>query len=375
MKSAVLLPFCPWPSNTGGKVEMLKHLKVLRELGECVILSAGGKPVGTGWSPEKRREAEKQGYNVVLREDECRLSFRQVAGIGYAAVCKGLGMETAFGHSNPYHRYAFPEEWWRKHTEGADLAVIHYGYWAWLPCSCPKVIVLLDLWSDVMRFWNRHETDDLKTADLVVAISKDEEEKLKKRGIHTTLWSPPAVAAVQLPDSASVGLVGAATAFNREGLDWLAGAMGHPDLGIQVFGRLASYATNKRFIPVGPYDDQYEPYRQCGIILMTTVQGMGVQIKGIEALAAGRAIVARKGAMRGLPEEKGAWIEVDSPGEMIETAKRLQENASERGQLAIAAKRYYNKHLAHDQVLSNLRNAYLKAAAAGKKESGPVVSP
>ena len=42
----------------------------------------------------------------------------------------------------------------------ADLVVVHYSYWAWLPCAAPKVVALLDLWSDVMRWWNRREIED-----------------------------------------------------------------------------------------------------------------------------------------------------------------------------------------------------------------------
>jgi glycosyltransferase involved in cell wall biosynthesis len=200
------------------------------------------------------------------------------------------------------------------------------------------------LWSDFMAGGVESETRDLKTADLVIVISKQEEATLQARGIHRTLWSPPFVVAAELPDSDRIGMVGSASAFNREGMDWLgAGPAGSP---VRVYGELAKFAAPANgFEPIGRYGEAMDPYRQCGIVLMTTTGGMGVQIKSIEALAAGRAIVARRGAMRGIPAGSGAWIEVDTPEEMREAARRLQVDlAARRAQMA-AAIAYARTHL------------------------------
>jgi hypothetical protein len=359
VRSVVLVPFCPLPVDSGGKAEMWKHLQVLRELGPGKILSAGSKPVGCGWTREARDIVKSYGFDVVLREDEVRCrSIKQIAGIGYAAVCKGLRLEKAFGHSNPYHRYAFPADWWYRHTQDADLAVIHYSYWAWLPCACPKVIALLDVWSDTMWGGYRQEVADLQRADMVTVISIDEQEKLRQRGMRNMIWSPPAVPAIELPDSKQVALLGSASLNNREGLRWL--CVSSHLMSINVYGGLAEFADPKcGFNQIGRYDDAMEPYRQCGIILMTTYRGMGVQIKGIEALAAGRAIIARRGAMRGLPEGNGAWVEVDTPEEMISEAKRLQRDDQARLAQMKAAHAYYRKHLDYNTLRCSLRNAYL----------------
>jgi glycosyltransferase involved in cell wall biosynthesis len=359
IKSIVLIPYCPLPADTGGKIEMWKYLDVLRVLGPCTILSAKTKPVGGGWTAETRRKVEALGFKVVLREEECpRKNLRQWFGIIYAAVCKGLRLEKAFGHSNPYHRYAFPADWWYRHTQDADLAVIHYSYWAWLPCACPKVIALLDVWSDTMWGGYRQEVADLQRADMVTVISIDEQEKLRQRGMRNMIWSPPAVPAIELPDSKQVALLGSASLNNREGLRWL--CVSSHLMSINVYGGLAEFADPKcGFNQIGRYDDAMEPYRQCGIILMTTYRGMGVQIKGIEALAAGRAIIARRGAMRGLPEGNGAWVEVDTPEEMISEAKRLQRDDQARLAQMKAAHAYYRKHLDYNTLRCSLRNAYL----------------
>ncbi len=365
VRSVALLPHCPLPSDTGGKAETWKHLDVLRDLGSCEILSAATRPVGAGWAPERKREVEDRGFTVRLREEECRRSTVQWAGIGYAAICKALGLERAFGHSNPYHRHAFSPDWWARRTAGADLAVVCYSYWAWLPCACPKVVVLLDLWSDVMRWWNDREIEDLRAAELVVVISQDEERTLQARGVERTLWSPPLVEPAVLPDSARVGLVGSFSHSNLEGLRWLEQAPAAPGEQIRVYGGLAARARAPFLKSVGRYEDRYTPYRECGVVLMPTSEGMGVQIKAVEALACGRAIVARRGAMRGLPHSDRAWIEVSTPREMVEAAGRLNRDAAARARLSTAAREYYRRHLDHQVICATLREAYGRIAAAG----------
>jgi glycosyltransferase involved in cell wall biosynthesis len=369
IKSVVLLPYCPIPADTGGKVEMLKYVKALRELGDCTVLSSNCKPVGMGWSPETIKTFEDLGIRVVLREnDRPRLQMRQYIGILYASICKFLGMEKAFGHANPYHRYAFPADWWYDYTRNADLAVIHYSYWAWLPCACPKFIALLDIWSDSMWGGCKREVNELQAADKISVISLEEQKKLEERGIPDTIWSPPFVDAVSLTDNDQIGMVGSANRFNQEGLTWLSRVSDIPDMQIKLYGGLAKHATGlDGFVPVGRYANTMDPYRSCGIILMTTSLGMGVQIKGIEALAAGRAIIARRGALRGIPEEQGAWIEVDTPNEMLEAAKRLQQDKDARLRQMEAARAYYQKHLDANQLRSQLLLHYQQVASSRKR--------
>ena len=364
MKSVVLVPYCPLPADTGGKREMWKSLEILKALGECCIVSAAAKPVGCGWTSEARVEIEKLGYSITLREESCRMSAVQFLSIGYAAICKALGLEKAFGHSNPYHRNAFPVEWWRKCTEGADLAVINYSYYVWLPCECPKVVVLHDLLSDSMWEGLRKEIEDLQTADLVVVISKDEEKKLHDWEIKKTLWSPPAIAQAELPLGDSIGCVGSGNRFNVEGLKWVQDSL--KGVKVKVYGDLAERVSHPDFEKMGRYTDKFQPYRDCGIIILPTAGGTGVQIKAIESLACGRAIVARKGAMRGIPPGDGAWIEVDSAEEMVDIAKRLQKDVDERARQAAMARAYYDKHLDSEMIVNQLSAVY-RAVAEKRK--------
>ena len=366
MKSLILLPYCPLPADHGGKVEMWKTLECLREMGPCTVLSARSRPVGMGWTQEALAEMQRRGFEVVLREDDELRRFRprRALGLAYGALAKGLRLERAFGHANPYHRWAFNPDWVRRQSEGKDLAVLAYSFWAGFPTECPKVCLLLDLWSDYMWGGSAKETKDLQTVDLTIVISKQEEERLRNRGVTKTLWSPPFVDAIELPDSDRVGLVGSANPFNREGLRWL--GSGLPEAPIQVYGSLASYATSPGFEAVGKYADIMDPYRDCGIILMVAAGGTGVQIKSIEALAAGRAIVARRGAMRGIPPGNGAWIEVDNLDEMILETRRLHDDVGARIAQMADAQAYYREHLDACRLRAKLKAAFTSLIQCGE---------
>lgn len=359
MRLLNLIPYCPFPTTHGGKVEMLKHLEILNSLGECTIASAATRPVGMGWTQTIRNEIENRGYRVQLREDYCpSRTWRQWFGIVYALVCKGLRLEKTFGHSNPYHRYAFNADWWMALSRQADLAVINYSYWAWLPTVCPKAIVLHDLLSNCMWENAGRETEELRKADLVVVISKNEEEQLRRHGVSKILWSPPLVKPAFFPLTNRVGIVGSANPHNREGLHWLSTVTPPDSIDVIVYGALSQFSDWLIAGRVNSYVDPYQPYQDCGIVLLPTATGTGVQIKAVEALACGRAIIARRGAMRGIPEGQGAWIEVDSPGEMWLQAERLHRDERCRNDQGEKARLYYQRYLDHEKILAELREAY-----------------
>ncbi|MGX9728167.1 MAG: glycosyltransferase [Candidatus Electronema sp. VV] len=364
MKSVVLTPYCPLPADHGGKVEMWKHLNLLQTMGGCTIASAASRPVGMGWTTaEARQQLEERGFSVRLREElHPARNWRQWAGLAYGAFCKGVGLERAFGHANPYHRHAFPVDFLLECSRDADLAVINYSYWAWLPTYCPKVLIVHDLLSQVMRGGCRRETEELAAADLVVVISKDEKAELRRRGLTKVLWSPPLVHPSQFPLTEQIGLIGSANRFNQEGLRWLR-QVAPPALPVSIYGGLAQFADWPEAHKTAKYADSNQPYQDCGIILLSTASGTGVQIKVVESLAAGRAIIARKGAMRGLPTGAGAWIEADSPTAMWAQAERLSRDAALREELAAKARAYYRQHLDAEKILAELRTAYAALAA------------
>lgn len=358
MKILALVPYCPWPPNTGTRVEMMKHLEQLRKIGDCTIVSARSKPAGFGWTHESISALQDQGFVVQFREDSVKFSFGNLLGVIYAAVCKGLKFEKAFGHSNPYHRWAFPAKWLTELSHGYDLCVMQYGFWAGVKLNCPKAVVVHELLSNYHWEGPLKETRDFAKADLLVVVGHDEEIVLRKRGLTKILWSPPAVQPIVFPDNTRVGLIGAKASQNIEGLRWLERADFTVAPEISIYGNLAEEIRQPKLRAIGRYKDQQDPYNECGIILLTRPDRPGLQIKAVEALAYGRVIIARRGSMRGLPEGEEAWITVDSPDQMLATALRLQKNPCELQEIAVKARAYYQKYLDHKLVLSSLQNAY-----------------
>ena len=195
----------------------------------------------------------------------------------------------------------------------------------------------------------------------------EEMNRLKQRGIKKILWSPPSVEQAGFSDNTDVALVGSASKFNREGLRWLESAVIPDDLNIRVYGGLSAYVKHPACVRIGRYNDSKQPYRDCGIIAVTTAHGMGVQIKTVEALAYGRAIVARKGAMRGFPTgEEPAWLEADDPQEMVKYIERLRRSRSEREEWAEKARKYYNQFLDSRKIKQDLLEAYINIVSDGQ---------
>ncbi len=366
MKSLVLIPYCPYPVNSGAKSIFIKHLSFLKEWGKCDIASSEIKPVGGGWREEYKKTVIEQGFALSLIQHR-RITLKYLIAIMYAVLFKSLSMEKAFGHSNPYHRYAFSKDWWFEQTQSKNIAEIHYSFWAYLPCACPKVVVVHDLWSDIMWEGSRKETAELKTADLIVTLSSTDRFTLLKRGLTNVHWSPPCVEGKTFLDSTAVAIVGSSNRHNREGLQWLRNAKNQERLGginLNCYGEIAKYIEkNGSLLAKGNYLNTYKPYEECGVVLMLTANGTGIQIKGIEALASGRAIIARNGAMRGLPGDEKGWIEVDTPEEMIELIKRVVSDSSFRYKLMDKSKAYYQMYLEKSLVLKKLKSKYQKICA------------
>lgn len=198
MKSVCLLPYCPLPTNSGARAVFRKHMDFLRSQGECTIVSAKNLPVGGGWLPQYEKDCRDSDFRLIFRDP--RRTVSQWFGIAYAAFFKILRMERAFGHSNPYHRYAFPADWWYSCTKSADIAEIHYSYWARLPSACPKVVVVHDLWLDIMWEGGKREISELQSADLVVTVSATDRDKLIKNGLKNVHreYSPENIASTYI---------------------------------------------------------------------------------------------------------------------------------------------------------------------------------
>ncbi len=360
MKAACLIPYCPLPCDSGARSIFEKHLSFLQRLGSCSILSAKSRPVGYGWTSQAIENLINQGFALSFVNSKLLIRVPQIYGILYAAFFKFFRQEKAFGHSNPYHRYAFDSDWLNAVTKGYDICEIHYSYWARLETACPKVVVVHDLWSDIMWEGTKKETIELGSADLLVTVSYDDMLKLQMRGLNNVHWSPPCIEESYLDDSREICIVGSGNRHNIEGLQWLLKNLKKrlPSK-IHIYGAVGdTVLDDDRFVRYGPYPDPVDPFRQCGIVLMLTKEGTGLQIKAVEALAAGRAVVARKGAMRGLPRDEIGWVEAESAEELVEVAFSLRFDDKRRRELVERGRAYYHRYLNKEHILKELEENY-----------------
>jgi succinoglycan biosynthesis protein ExoO len=155
-------------------------------------------------------------------------------------------------------------------------------------------------------------------------------------------------------------IVGSDNRHNREGLNWLIGSEKHlSPISLRIYGSLASRLKSAGVLELYPrYASPVAPYKENGIVLMTTSHGTGIQIKAIEALACGRAIIARRGAMRGMPDGDGTWLEVDEPEEMVNAAKLLVQDPIRRIDLMKRSSHYYKEHFESNKIVKSLLDRY-----------------
>ena len=84
MKSVVLTPYCPLPADHGGKVEMWKHLDLLRTMGGCTIASAA-LAAAPGFRPDKSGFARRFWFFCWRSPDGCNLDA--LKGINRGLTC------------------------------------------------------------------------------------------------------------------------------------------------------------------------------------------------------------------------------------------------------------------------------------------------
>ena len=70
-------------------------------------------------------------------------------------------------------------------------------------------------------------------------------------------------------------------------------------------------------------------------------------------MACGRVIIARRGAMRGIPDSREAWIEVESPSEMWGQAEKIAKDVYIRAIQGRKTGEFYEKYLNLEQIHGN----------------------
>lgn len=213
-------------------------------------------------------------------------------------------------------------------------------------------------------------------ADAVIAIQAAEAAFVRDRVAETrSILAPmPArpVTSAQPGDPDRLLFVGSNTAPNIVGLRWFLEAVWpavrthRPTARLDVVGTVArafdAAPGGVRFL--GLVDDLAGGYAASGIVISPLLQGSGLKIKLIEALAHGKASVVTGTTLQGVEELlRGAVMRADDAASFAAAIARLQDDPEARALLAGAALKAATDHFGAAACMADF-TSWLRAAAS-----------
>lgn len=215
------------------------------------------------------------------------------------------------------------------------------------------------------------ELDWMKTADLCVHLNEEERAdfaRLLPDARHRLVY--PAIAPVPAgPGGGRIIIVASDNYGNYVSLRWflqevLPLAPGAP---VEIFGNIdagvktrdkALYEANRRYFR-GRVDDIGAVYADAACVLLPTVEGHGLSIKAVEALASGAPIVATPQAFRGMTVDPAAFANVTLVQDAAGFAAALRDAHARRGAAQGASRAASDTRRLYDEMFS--LEAYTRA--------------
>lgn len=266
----------------------------------------------------------------------------------------------------------------------ADCAVIISDYIFCVPAfECAhsdvgKAIVMHDLFhtregggkDSVASVTRKDEVRLLGAADVVLAI-QDEERRFVEANVPGTkallVPMPADLSACPQPGlDDTVLFVGSNTAPNSVGLKWFLAEVwpmvlrARPNRTLLVAGtvnRAFEDNCDKSVHFLGMVPDLAPLYRDAGVVISPLTFGSGLKIKLVEALAAGKAVVATSTTLQGVREQcEASVICTDDAGEFAEALIRLSIERDTREALAASALACAERNFSASMVHRELRD-------------------
>jgi glycosyltransferase involved in cell wall biosynthesis len=199
----------------------------------------------------------------------------------------------------------------------------------------------------------REEAKGLRRADVILSLREDDEELFRglARREVVTVGPLTAVAATQPEPAAPVILcVGSAFQLNADGVRWYLDKVYPrvravvPDSELWLAGGVGGMFTD---LPAGVrclgfVPDLGDVYRRSAVVINPVLAGSGIAIKSIEAMAAGRPLIATRAGARGLAAAVAAGVAVtaDDPAEFATAVTDLLCHPARRDAMAAKARAY-----------------------------------
>ncbi len=227
------------------------------------------------------------------------------------------------------------------------------------------------------RAWRRYERRVIDAVQAVVVFTERDRRALEGLGSATLVHEIPF--GVPLPDAAlspegtpppSVLFVGNFRhSANVDAAVWLGRAL-FPPVRVAVPGaRLTIVGASPTPEVLALADDgvsvpgrvaEVEPYMdQAAVVAAPIREGGGMRVKVLEALAAGKAVVATQLAVEGLDVTAGDQLEIAASADEFSAAlERLLVDESRRRRLAESARAWAREHLGWDRAIAGYERLY-----------------
>jgi len=210
------------------------------------------------------------------------------------------------------------------------------------------------------------EAELLRRADLVVAIQAQEGEAVR-RMVHSrtsVVVAPMAQSTVAQPQPGNGGgllFVGSGTAPNVDGLRWFLADVwpqiraARPDATLSIVGRVCGQLGVQAQLPgvslLGRVPDLSPLYSNADVVISPLRAGSGLKIKLVEALAAGKAIVASPVTLQGVEHLlQDAVLRANSSAEFAQAVISLLEDPALRATLADQALSAARRHFSFESA-------------------------
>ena len=224
----------------------------------------------------------------------------------------------------------------------------------------------------------RDEALGLARAHVVLAIQDREADHFRQLTSNPVITvghlTGPPKAAPDPPGPPAVLIVGSRIPINARGLAvfleqvWPLVRMRLPDARLRLAGGLS--ALDSRAMPgverLGYVEDISAAYARAHVVVNPSLDGTGLPIKSIEALANGKPLVTTMAGARGLEDASGsALLACQNPNDVASAIIRLLEDGEERRRLAAAAATFVSCW--NERQLRNLQLAVSLTTEAQRK--------
>ncbi len=278
----------------------------------------------------------------------------------------------------PPQQWAFGDLLWAYHQfadvpavravleQTGDLFVTNYLFTAPLlrhvPKTARRVVETVDVLSDQFalaarpapspvanlraEFLLKTELDLYRLFDAAIMINADEAARVRGLGVgharYVPRWCPGQPTGTQDPAEFDLVYVASNNPINRDGIDWFYRRVYVPHLwrhGVRlgIAGGVCDglHYTDHGVRLIGKVPGSLDPlYARSKIVVAPIFAGTGLSIKTVEALAAGKAVVAAPAAARGLDPTTGAFLTLDMKADPAGTAAAILELLADPGRRA-----------------------------------------